>query len=244
MIRSLLCAGLFLDAVLAVGAPPVLDLPAEVRPVNGYARLTPKTDAVSIRYVALDGVYAFPSEELKDGRRFVLPAAGLKDGRYRFVAVAAGKTGEQSEAEFVVIVGKVVPPGPGPNPPPGPTPDPDPVDPPAPIPHDGFRVLMVFEKDTLRDLPPGQFASLYSGDITYYLSTKCAKGPDHKTPEWRKWDQNQDLTNATPAMRDAMARPRKSLPWIVVSNGKTGFEGPLPNTPEETLTLLKKYGGE
>jgi hypothetical protein len=109
MIRSLLCAGLFLDAVFAIGAPPVLDLPAEVRPVNGYARLTPKTDAVSIRYVALDGVYAFPPEELKDGRRFVLPAAGLKDGRYRFVAVAAGKTGEQAEAEFVVVVGKVAP---------------------------------------------------------------------------------------------------------------------------------------
>lgn len=90
---------------VAPAAPPSLELPAEVVPVNGYARLTPKTDAVSIVYVALDGAFPFPSEELKNPRAFVLPAAGLATGRYRFVAVAAGKGGEQSQGEFVVVVG-------------------------------------------------------------------------------------------------------------------------------------------
>ena len=133
-----LCAG------LAVAAPPALDLPAEVRPANGYARLTPKTDAVSVVYVALDGVYPFPSEELKNPRAFVLPAAGLKDGRYRFVAVAAGKGGEQSQGEFVVIVGKA---DPGPEPAPGPSPKPPE---PKPAPVAGTLYVVVVEETSQR----------------------------------------------------------------------------------------------
>ena len=128
--RPLTALLLTLTAGLAVAAPPTLDLPSEVRPANGYARLTPKTDAVSVVYVALDGAFPFPSEELKNPKAFVLPAAGLKDGRYRFVAVAAGKGGEQSSGEFVVVVGKGEPspePEPGPSPKPGPEPKPAPV---------------------------------------------------------------------------------------------------------------------
>lgn len=121
--KPILSALLFFAAATAAASPPTLDLPAEVRPVNGYARLAPKTDAVSVTYVALDGVYPFPSEELKDPRRFVLPAAGLSVGRYRFVAVAASKTGEQSQGEFVVVVERDAP-----APPPSP---PKPKDPPA-----------------------------------------------------------------------------------------------------------------
>lgn len=232
-----LCAG------LAVAAPPALDLPAEVRPANGYARLTPKTDAVSITYVALDGVYPFPSEELKNPRAFVLPAAGLKDGRYRFVAVAAGKGGEQSQGEFVVVVGKADP-GPEPGPAPRPTPEP-----PAPIAEPGFRVLFVFEAESLTTYPRGQVNAMRAKDVADYLAAKCVKGPDGKTPETRAYDQHTPMDAAPKLWKDAMARPRASLPWVVVSNGKTGFEGPVPYNPADPadlapiLTLLRKYGG-
>jgi hypothetical protein len=141
--RPLTALLLFLCAAVAAAAPPTLDLPAEVRPANGYARLTPKTDAVSVVYVALDGVYPFPSEELKNPRAFVLPAAGLKDGRYRFVAVAAGKGGEQSQGEFVVVVGKA---DPGPEPAPGPSPKPEPK--PAPV--AGTLYVVVVEETSAR----------------------------------------------------------------------------------------------
>ncbi len=134
--KPILSALLFFAAATAAASPPTLGLPAEVRPANGYARLSPKTDAVSVVYVALDGVYPFPSEELRDPRRFVLPAAGLSVGRYRFVAVAASKTGEQTQGEFVVVVERGG----------TPVPDPKPKDPPPP-PADGKFYFLVVRPD-------------------------------------------------------------------------------------------------
>lgn len=103
-----------------------LDIPAEVKPAGGYARFTPKTNAVSIVYIGLDGIDAFPSEELRDPRRFLLPVGAVQAGRYRFAAVAAGRDGTQQRADFVVVVGDAPVPIPGPQPP---TPGPQPTDP-------------------------------------------------------------------------------------------------------------------
>jgi len=138
-----------LFAAVAVAAPPTLEIPAEVRPAGEYVTIRPKTDAVSITYVGLSGVDAFPGDLLKDPRHFVLPIRGLKDGAYRFAAVASSATGEQARVDFVVPIGQSPPPvtdppttpvptpTPTPTPPTTPAPNPPPVDPPttpAPVP--------------------------------------------------------------------------------------------------------------
>lgn len=94
------CAG------LADAAPPAIDFPTEVGPENGYVVVQPKTDAVSVVYVALDGVYPIPSAILSDKRTFALPVGGLAEGQYKFMAVAAGKGGEQSTKLLTVTIGK------------------------------------------------------------------------------------------------------------------------------------------
>ena len=104
------------------GAPPKLVIPAEVKPAGQYVTLTPDTDAVSILYVGLDRVDPIPSAVLKDARLFLLDTRGLPEGRYRFVAVGAGKDGDQVRVDFTVLVGE----NPGPVPPPVP---PNPVPP-------------------------------------------------------------------------------------------------------------------
>lgn len=122
-----------------------------------------------------------------------------------------------------------------------PSPDPGPVPTPVdvvPIKEPGFRVIVVYES---ADGVPDQISGV---QVRNYLNTKCAKGPDGKTADYRVWDQDVDLTNASRYFVEAMLRPRSSLPWILISDGKRGHEGPLPTTSAEVLELLKKYGGQ
>jgi hypothetical protein len=135
----------------------------------------------------------------------------------------------------------------GPQPPPKPvdpvTPTPKPVEPSiAPIPADGLHVLIVYETEDI--LSGKQNSILYGKTIRDYLDSHCAKGPDGKTSQARIWDKDTDASGESKLWQDALKRPRQSIPWIIVSNGKEGFEGPLPATVDETLTLLRKYGGQ
>lgn len=142
-----------------------------------------------------------------------------------------------SRVRKAVIVGSPRPEPPKPEPEPGPTPDN-----PAPIPEPGFRVLMVYETGEV--LPPGTSSVMFSKQVRDYLDAKCVAGRDGVTKEWRIWDKDVDTSNETPVWQAAMKRERASVPWIVISNGKTGFEGPLPGNVPDALKLLKKYGGE
>lgn len=133
-------------------------------------------------------------------------------------------------------------PRPPPDPPPGPKPDPTPVNP-SPFAGDGLRCLIVYETADLTRMPASQQQILFAKSIRTYLDSKSPLGIDGKTHDWRIYDQNIDTTADSQTFKDAMNRPRKSVPWIIVGNGKTGFEGPLPATVDDTLTLLRKYGG-
>src|SRR5438105_2269448 len=90
-------------------------------------------------------------------------------------------------------------------------PTPPPVPPLPPISGDGLRALIVYETGDLAKMPAAQRDILYSDALRKYLSTKAAKGPDGKTPEWRVYDQAEDTTNESRLWQDAMKRPRKSL---------------------------------
>ncbi len=115
------------------------------------------------------------------------------------------------------------------------------VDPPAPIPSAGFRVLIVTETADLAKLPHEQVSVLTAKSIKDYLDLRCAEVNGQK--EWRMWDKDVSTANVSKVWQDAFARPREALPWIVISNGVKGFEGPLPKTVADTLDLLKKFGG-
>lgn len=129
----------------------------------------------------------------------------------------------------------------GPQPPPGPGPGPTPS--PAPIPVDGFRVLIVYESSELSKMPAAQQSILYSKPVRDYLNAKCVMGPDGKTKEWRIYDKDVATDAESKTWQDAMKRPRQSIPWLIVSDGKTGYEGPLPGSVDEAMAILKKWGG-
>lgn len=189
------------------------------------------------------------------------------------IAVTLDKTGKVSTQQIKVafsIKGKVgptpVPPGPTPTPPnPVDPPKPDPVDPPAPAPiaGEGLRMLLVEESKLRNTLPKSQQYIYSAKEVRDYLRAKCPIGSDGKTPEYRIWDIYQTIASSSEDTRwkDAFKRVTTSisspskvrpnirmftpgkLPWVLISNGKTGYEGPLPANVPDMMALLKKFGG-
>lgn len=133
------------------------------------------------------------------------------------------------DESVTVTVGEPTPP-PDPPTPPGPTPGV------APIEGPGFRVLFVGE--TGDDMPQAVADVFYSPEITKYLNENCVKVDGH--PDFRRVDPDTQYTDQTNRFVKALARPRASLPWLIISNGVTGYEGPFPATVAETLALLKQ----
>lgn len=128
--------------------------------------------------------------------------------------------------------------------PPVPPVPPVPPDPPTPIPVPGFRVLIVYESADLAKMPAAQQLILFSKAPRDLLNQKCVVGPDGKTKEWRIWDKDSDVTNEPKVWQDVFKRPRSQVPWVVISSGTTGYEGPLPANVADFTTLLGKYGAK
>lgn len=227
------------DALYVVDA----DVPVRVltSPV-GLVRIVREQGPIRIRGKFVDGS-GKPETRTYAGKwvYFVEPAVS---GRVELLIVPTD--GAKPDDSDVIRRTLDVDAGDGPRPPPDPKPPdpkPDPVNPP-PIPEPGFRVLIVYDRMTLGTIPASQNAIIFSKDIDAYCRAKCAKGPDGATPEFRQYSTDAAIATEAKVWRDAFARPRASLPWIIVSNGTTGYEGPLPANIADTLKLLKKYGGE
>lgn len=245
-------------------AGPVLEYAQEIKvpsPVRDeYYSISPRrTDAKAITYISLDDLAAFPSEELRDTRKLIVLVRKGSIGRYRFKAVGT-LNDELTVVEFALVVGTPqpippppVPPDPVPPPiPPDPKPpvppDPKPPDPPvppptpAPIPTLGLRVLIVYESGMADKLTRAQQGIVYGKLTREALDKKCVVGPDGKTPEYRILDRDADASRDSTIWADAMKRTAgKTMPWVILSNGRTGFEGPLPKDAGEFLLLLEKY---
>ena len=107
-----------------------------------------------------------------------------------------------------------------------------PPEPPAPFPCEGLHVLVVEETLDRPRLPKEQLAIFTSTEVRAWLDANA---------KWRCYDQHAPMDNDDTVWRDAMKRPRQSLPWLVVSNGKAGYDGPLPADGKAFLELVGKY---
>lgn len=130
--------------------------------------------------------------------------------------------------------------GQGPNPPPGPDP-PGPTPGPAPIDGIGLRVLIVYESSEAHLLNQTQREIIYGSKVREYLNENCAKGDDGFTADWRLLDADTKYTDPNNKFAKALARPRTELPWLIISNGETGYEGPLPVAVEEMMLTLRSF---
>ena len=158
------------------------------------------------------------------------------DYRVNCTAYAAGRM--MQSIVIVTIKGTTPPPQPEPSPPDPAPPDPGPVTPPIDA-TPGLRVLVIYESADLPKMPPKQTNILYSQSFRSYLDQVCVKVGNQT--EWRIWDKDTNVSNESQVWRNLFNRPRGAIPWIVINNGTTSYEGPLPLTVEETQNLVKKY---
>lgn len=118
---------------------------------------------------------------------------------------------------------------------PGPVDPVIPVDPvvpvdPAPFPADRLSVLIVEEAQDRYLLPQSQL-SIFSAGQVWMNSAGIAS---------KILDPNTEGVNEQP-WASAFAVPRDSLPWVVISNGVSGFSGPLPPTVEAFVELVGRF---
>jgi hypothetical protein len=118
---------------------------------------------------------------------------------------------------------------------PGPEPPVPPEPKVAPIPEPGLHVLIVEETADRLKLPEGQ------RDII--TATGWRESWEGKGGMIRMRDPSDEQPNDLAKWNTAMDRPRSGLPWVIISNGVTGYEGPLPDSLTEWEALLSKYGG-
>ena len=208
--------------------PPTAPVGLKSSPGDGSATLawlavSNATSYTVRRAPSLSGPWA----EVAKLRLTTLTDSGLTNGTTYYYSVSASNDkGTSPDSETVSVT-------------------PQGTQPPAPIPADGYRVLIVYDAKQLSSLPKDQLNAMYSGDVRLFLNANCAAGPDGKTKEWRIWDVNENVSAVPKLWQDAHARAKGAkdfkAPWIIVSNGTTGFEGPLPANTDDLLTLLKKY---
>jgi hypothetical protein len=105
----------------------------------------------------------------------------------------------------------------------------------APFPSEGLTVVVIEETETRMrgELSPGHFAALTSLTVRDWAKESGV--------HFRVFDQHTPTAGMTATEAAAFKLKADSLPWIHISNGKTGFTGPLPDGVEATIALMGKY---
>ena len=110
-----------------------------------------------------------------------------------------------------------------------------------PIDKQGLHVLIVVESEDIATMPPQQREILFNLKTRVYLNRRCVLASDG-TPSWRVLDQDTEFPDVCDSVWcKTLARDRTEVPWLVVSNGKTGIEMPLPKTMEEFIAVVEKF---
>lgn len=225
---------------------------AAVTQVEGFV-LVDSAGPITTRPVTLLSVTSDASNvqvEASDAQRVPVEFRSLADGRYIFdkpgrawVEITAIDFEKNIFARKTVVVDVGSPPPAPPTPPaptpvpPGPMPPTPPTPSVAPIEGPGLRVLMVVESGEALDLQTQDV--LYGRKVRDFMTANCIKVDG--VPDWRIVDPDTQYTDREQRFAKALQRPRTSVPWLIISNGVTGYEGPFPGGPDATLALIQSF---
>ena len=104
----------------------------------------------------------------------------------------------------------------------------------------GLQAVVIYETNPDVQMPPKQAAILSSPIVRGWLTDNAAKDAGGQ-PMWRFLDDDSEFADPANPIAAALQRPREGLPWLIVTNDGTGFEGPLPENVDDMMELLEKY---
>ena len=117
----------------------------------------------------------------------------------------------------------------------GSIPSPFPVVDPPPFPASSLTVVVTYETD------PGS-SKLTRAQREIITSVRVREWLDKHCPGKYRFfdqDQSQDVKYLEGDLKAGFLVERPSLPWLAVSNGKTGFSGSLPADVDAFIALLE-----
>ena len=198
---------------------------------DGLIGIEAASGPIKVRGKFSDGTGKTETREYRSPYVYFVTAE--KTGTTELILVPVGVMDAKDIVRQVLVVS-----GQGPQPPPVPDPD-DPI---VPDPVTPAKLQIVIIEDPSESIPPAQVAIRDGQALRDYATTHCTI--TNGTPDIRKLSIRQDVSAEPEWIKKAFAEPRSKLPFLVVSNGKAGAAVPLPMTLEETMAILKRYGGE
>lgn len=106
-----------------------------------------------------------------------------------------------------------------------------------PFESDGLRGVVIVDESARNTMTSKQIAAFEGADIRDWT--------DKNAKEFLVLDKDADKASMSKWAKDAWVSYEKSegkkLPWIVLSNGKTGTSEPYPDNPADAIAMWSKY---
>lgn len=160
-------------------------------------------------------------------------------GQVEVLIFFIGETDLTKVQRRLLDLGQMPQPPPTPPLPPTPFPPLPPTPTPVPIPDGEFRVLGLYERDTLTTQ---QASVMNSEPVRVWLKANCAKD-SAGDPDFRFLDKDAVVSKLPQTLQDMFAAAKQSagqLPAVVTFRGTKGTAHALPATGAELLDILKK----
>ena len=101
----------------------------------------------------------------------------------------------------------------------------------------GLKMLLLYEND------PAELVKLPQSQLSIIQSQKLRAKLKEAGADFRIWDKDVNVSNETEYWKNAIKLPHGPLPWIWISNGSDGVNGPLPKSLDDMIKLVEKYHG-
>lgn len=214
--------------VVDVGPTPPTPPPAGAPVVT--AGTAPAVVGVDFSYqvVASNAPTAYAATGLPGGlsidpTKGVITGRATGEGSYPATVTATNKAGSGTAVVTIVVSKPTTP------------------DTPPPIDGPGLRMMIVYETGNLPLYPSAQRSAMFSQKVRDYLRPKLYKD-DNTYPALWTVDKDSPPLRVPDWVKTTLDKYKgQTLPYLIVSNGKTGYTGPVPENTDKLLELLKKY---